>query len=261
MRSRKALRTCGAYSTTSTKGGLTDAPFFLDNGTQKRSSGHQKGENHEATEATALSATMSDTGNTPGGETSDEALLMNGEAKSTEALAVTPIGSEELPMTEKKSDDEGTATKDTTTTSAVSAGGGTCIEPAATEQPTESTTTANPSGETDDALAPSKAPSEEDFVDEDDVDKEEEALFCTLEMEKEKEDLEEALHLEDKPKAAPALIQAGIKAGEVQDEDDDAVKSGDAKEEEKEKAGVVQVSILYYCLSLLYTILLCLFII
>lgn len=242
-------------------GGLTDAPyFFLDNGNiahTKRSSGSGKGVNSETTEATALSATMSDTENTTGAKASDEASMMNGETKNTEAPAVTPIGSEDVPMTEKKSDDEGTAVKDTSTASAANVSGGAGIAASATQPPAESTTTASAPRELDDEVGPSKDP-EEDFADEDDVDKDEEALFCILEKEKEKEDLEEALHPEDKPKAAPALIQAGIKAGEVKDEDDDAVKSGDAEAKEEEKAGIVQVSILYECWSLPGTILFCL---
>jgi hypothetical protein len=229
--------------------------------TQKDRQEVTKSSNSETTEATALSETMADTENTTGTKASDEASMMNGDTKSAEAPAVTPIGSEDVPMTEKKSDDEGTAAKDTTTASALTVSGGADTAAGATTPLAVSTTTASASRETDDALATSKDPSDEDFVDEDDVDKEEEELFCILEKEKEKEDLEEALHPEDKPKAAPALIQAGIKAGEVKDENDDAVKVGDSEAKDEEKAGIVQVRILVDCWSLPDTILFCLFII
>lgn len=79
------------------------------------------------------------------------------------------------------------------------------------------------------SAAPSEVGTEENYDDEDDVDPEEEQLFKTLEQKQAEEDLEEALHPNDKPKtaaAAPTLLKAAIEAGEVKAEDEDAAKKG-----------------------------------
>ena len=79
------------------------------------------------------------------------------------------------------------------------------------------------------SAAPSEVGTEENYDDEDDVDPDEEQLFKTLEQKQAEEDLEEALHPNDKPKtvaAAPTLLKAAIEAGEVKAEDEDADKKG-----------------------------------
>lgn len=79
---------------------------------------------------------------------------------------------------------------------------------------------------TDDVKKPTPEPSEEDFADEDDVAKEEEELFCTLEQEKAKEELE---HAGDE-KVAPTLLKEALQKGEV-------VKSPDVKDKKEDAGG------------------------
>lgn len=107
----------------------------------------------------------------------------------------------------------------------------TLVEGSAASKPSETT------NETAATTSTAPEPSEEDFADEDDVDAEEEELFCSLEKAKEKEELEG----ESKLKAAPALVQRGIQLGEVDAED--TASDDKAKVSEEEHKGEVQVSL------------------
>ena len=163
---------------------------------------------------------------------------MSGETKANGEVAATAstTSTEETKATTNAAE----------TTTAVAENGS--APPAAAKEENGGTTIVKPpvavSGEVkkeSSSAAPSEIGTEDDFVDEDDVDAEEEELFKSLEQRKAEEDLEEALHPSDKPKtvaSAPALLKAAIEAGEVKAEDEDGA-NGDAKDKkEDDTAGV-----------------------
>ena len=163
----------------------------------------------------------------------EEATEANGTANLSAATnnnnnaghAASSASASEKPMTDATTSDDHAVTNGTSAGVTIQISNGDIKKPDDIDAKSENGDTKKPASATASVAG-------SDFVDEDDVDPEEENLFKSLEQQQKEKEMEESLHPSAQPKdatCAPSLLRAALEKGEINAEDSEVESENEAK--------------------------------